>query len=108
MLFLQAVEPAVKLIDHTFNISPDTIYGLMAVGMLMIILALSAAVVYLFKALAVMRDKYELMAQSLATVIVNNSTALIAGRDEVRELRSENKESEARILSAVKEKKLTR
>lgn len=103
MLFLQAVEPASKLIEHSFNISPDTIFGLMTVGMLVIILALASAIVYQNKRIEAMRDKFEVMAQSMATVVVNNANVVTLMKDEIRELKEELKAAESRVVTTVKE-----
>jgi hypothetical protein len=91
-IFAQAVEPVTQIVDHAFKISPESVFGWLTAGMVFIILALSAAIVYQYHRGNKRNDessaKYELLAQNAITVIVNNSAAVGSLKEMLAEVKN--------------------
>jgi len=109
MIFLQAIEPAQKVLDHAFGLNPDSVFGFLVALLIVIMLALAGGIVYLWrdhnKTYNNMIEKYETLSQNTVTVIQNNVAVLTAMKDALTDLADKTpdqiKETENRVIAAV-------
>lgn len=109
MMLLQAVEPAQKVLDQAFGLNPDSVFGFLVALLILIMLALTTAIVYLWrdnnKTSKEMTLKYEQLAQNTVTVIQNNVAVLSAMKDALTDLADKTpdqiRELEGRVINAV-------
>ena len=107
--FLQAVEPAQKVLDQAFGLNPGSVVGFLVALLILAILALATAVVYLYRSNSTtskeLTEKYETLAQNTVTVIQNNVAVLTAMKDALTDLANKTPEQihelENRVINAV-------
>jgi hypothetical protein len=96
ILLFQLTEPAGKVMDHAFGISPDTVFGFVVALLVLIMLALTAAIIYLWRdkqsSTKETFAKIEALTSNSITVIQANVSVLTAIRESLDDLREKTPE----------------
>ena len=102
MILLQVVDTTSKVVDKAFQIDPSNVYQFLVGGMAVIIVALHAVIIFMWRRLMDREKRLEELTVNITTVAVNTTAVLDSLGSSVDELPATVEKHRAEIKEAIK------